>query len=103
MEVGEKVEQHLAAFLDSGYADLARPHTSEPDTYTYWDYYRQRFERNRGMRIDFVLGNPSLATTRLLAPAAKLIASPCGDSGSATRTGLPPSAPTTSEPLSGHT
>ena len=29
--------------------------------YTYWDYYRQRFERNRGMRIDFVLGSPSLA------------------------------------------
>ena len=29
--------------------------------YTYWDYYRQRFERNRGMRIDFVLGSPSFA------------------------------------------
>ena len=32
-----------------------------PEVYTYWDYYRQRFERNRGMRIDFVLGSPSLA------------------------------------------
>ncbi len=30
-------------------------------SYTYWDYYRQRFERNRGLRIDFVLGSPSLA------------------------------------------
>ncbi len=28
-----------------------------PDVYTYWDYYRQRFERNRGLRIDFVLGS----------------------------------------------
>jgi exodeoxyribonuclease-3 len=48
-------------FLDDGYVDVVRPHTPEPDTYTYWDYYRQRFERNRGMRIDFVLGSPSLA------------------------------------------
>ncbi len=48
------------AFLDEGYADLARPYTPGPDVYTYWDYYRQRFERNRGMRIDFLLGSPSL-------------------------------------------
>lgn len=51
----------FAAFIDDGYADVVRPHTPEPDTYTYWDYYRQRFERNRGMRIDFVLGSPPLA------------------------------------------
>jgi exodeoxyribonuclease III len=50
------------AFLADGYADVVRPHTPEPDSYTYWDYYRQRFERNRGMRIDFVLGSPSLAS-----------------------------------------
>jgi len=49
------------AFLDAGYADVARPFTPGPDIYTYWDYYRQRFERNRGMRIDFVLGSPPLA------------------------------------------
>jgi exodeoxyribonuclease-3 len=49
------------AFLDDGYSDLARRFTGEPGTYTYWDYYRQRYERNRGMRIDFLLGSPSLA------------------------------------------
>ncbi|WP_156384309.1 exodeoxyribonuclease III, partial [Marmoricola sp. Leaf446] len=49
------------AFLDDGWADVVRPHTPGPEVYTYWDYYRQRFERNRGMRIDFVLGNPSFA------------------------------------------
>ena len=48
------------AFLDDGYADVVRPHTPGPDVYTYWDYYRQRFERNRGLRIDFVLASPSL-------------------------------------------
>jgi exodeoxyribonuclease III len=49
------------AFLDDGYVDVVRPHTPGPGAYTYWDYYRQRYERNRGMRIDFVLGSPSLA------------------------------------------
>ena len=49
------------AFLDDGWSDLARPFTPGPEVYTYWDYYRQRFERNRGMRIDFLLGSPALA------------------------------------------
>ncbi|MDT9591485.1 exodeoxyribonuclease III [Nocardioides zeae] len=50
-------------FLDDGYADVVRPHVPDPEAgYTYWDYYRQRFERNRGMRIDFVLGSPAFAS-----------------------------------------
>ena len=49
------------AVVDAGYADVVRPHQPGADVYTYWDYYRQRFERNRGMRIDFVLGSPALA------------------------------------------
>jgi exodeoxyribonuclease-3 len=49
------------AFLDDGYVDVVRPFAPGPEVYTYWDYYRQRFERNRGMRIDFVLGNPGFA------------------------------------------
>ena len=40
---------------------MVRPYTPGPEVYTYWDYYRQRFERNRGMRIDFILGSPALA------------------------------------------
>ena len=50
------------AFLDDGWVDVVRPHTPGPDVFTYWDYYRQRFERNRGMRIDFVVGSPSFAS-----------------------------------------
>ncbi len=49
------------AFLDSGYAEVTRAHTPGPDVYTYWDYYRNRSTRNRGLRIDFVLGSPSFA------------------------------------------
>ena len=48
-------------FLDDGYADVVRPHVIGADGYTYWDYYRQRYERNRGMRIDFVLGSAPFA------------------------------------------
>lgn len=51
----------FTAFLDDGYVDLVRPHAPGPEVFTYWDYYRQRYERNRGMRLDFVLGSPSLA------------------------------------------
>lgn len=47
--------------VDAGYADVVRPHQPGPEVYTYWDYYRQRYERNRGMRIDFVLGSPTFA------------------------------------------
>jgi exodeoxyribonuclease-3 len=51
----------FSAVVDAGYADVVRPHAPGPEVYTYWDYYRQRFERNRGMRIDFVLGSPAFA------------------------------------------
>jgi exodeoxyribonuclease-3 len=46
------------AFLDSGWAEVTRAHAPG---YTYWDYYRQRFERDRGLKIDFALASPSLA------------------------------------------
>jgi exodeoxyribonuclease-3 len=50
------------AVVDAGYADVVRPLHPGPEVYTYWDYYRQRYERNRGMRIDFVLGSPAFAS-----------------------------------------
>ena len=59
--VTEPERAAFRGFLDDGYVDVVRPHTPHPDGFTYFDYYRQRFERNRGMRIDFVLGSPPLA------------------------------------------
>jgi len=50
--------QALQDFLDDGYVDVVPAHVSGPDAFTYWDYYRQRFERNRGMRIDLVVASP---------------------------------------------
>ncbi len=46
------------AFAEDGWVDTSKPFAPG---YTYWDYYRQRFERDRGLRIDFLLGSPSLA------------------------------------------
>jgi len=49
------------AFEELGMSDVARKFTPGPEVYTYWDYFRQRFERNRGLRIDFVLGSGPFA------------------------------------------
>jgi exodeoxyribonuclease-3 len=49
------------ALVEAGFADLVRPHAPGPGVYTYWDYYRERATRNKGMRIDFILGSPALA------------------------------------------
>jgi exodeoxyribonuclease-3 len=46
-------------FLDDGYVEVTREHAPG---YTYWDYYRQRFERDRGLKIDFVVASPALAS-----------------------------------------
>ena len=46
------------AFLDDGWVETTRAHAPG---YTYWDYYRQRFERDRGLKIDFVLGSAPFA------------------------------------------
>jgi len=49
------------AVLDAGVTDVVRPHTSDPGTFTYWDYTRLAFQKRRGMRIDFILASDPLA------------------------------------------
>lgn len=46
------------AFLDGGWTEVTRSHAPG---YTYWDYYRRRFERDHGLKIDFALGSPAFA------------------------------------------
>ena len=49
------------AFLDEvGLVDPVRERT--PGEYTYWDYQAGRFPKNEGMRIDFQLLSPALAS-----------------------------------------
>jgi exodeoxyribonuclease III len=53
---------HYREFLDLGYTDAFRSlHPGETGQFTFWDYFRQAFEHNRGIRIDHFLLSPSLA------------------------------------------
>jgi exodeoxyribonuclease-3 len=50
------------AYLDLGYTDAFRSlHPGEVGQFTFWDYFRQAFEHNRGIRIDHFLLSPKLA------------------------------------------
>jgi exodeoxyribonuclease-3 len=50
------------ALLDLGYTDAFRfLHPGEVGQFTFWDYFRQAFEHNRGIRIDHFLLSPKLA------------------------------------------
>ncbi len=51
----------FAGVVDAGFTDVVRPHTSEPGTFTYWDYTQLRFQKRQGMRIDFALCSPALS------------------------------------------
>jgi exodeoxyribonuclease-3 len=50
------------ALLDLGYTDAFRfLHPGETGQFTFWDYFRQAFEHNRGIRIDHFLLSSKLA------------------------------------------
>jgi exodeoxyribonuclease-3 len=47
--------------LELGYTDAFRSlHPGEKGQFTFWDYFRQSFEHNRGIRIDHFLLSPTL-------------------------------------------
>ncbi len=48
--------------LEMGYTDAFRSlHPGEGGHFTFWDYFRQAYQHNRGIRIDHFLLSPSLA------------------------------------------
>ncbi|MDG9882472.1 exodeoxyribonuclease III [Pseudomonas sp. GD04058] len=47
--------------LEQGWVDSLRHVYPEERIYTFWDYFRQHWEKNAGLRIDHLLLNPSLA------------------------------------------
>jgi exodeoxyribonuclease-3 len=51
-----------ARLLAQGWTDALRAlHPDDPALYTFWDYRRNRWERNGGMRLDHLLLSPALA------------------------------------------
>jgi exodeoxyribonuclease-3 len=55
-----------ARLLGQGWKDALRAVFPDETVYTFWDYRRNRWERNGGMRLDHLLLSPALAP-RLLA------------------------------------
>lgn len=55
------VRERHARLLDQGWRDTLR--ATHPDTpmYTFWDYRRNRWPRDAGLRIDHILLSPSMA------------------------------------------
>lgn len=47
--------------LEQGWTDSLRKIHGEERIYTFWDYFRQHAERDRGLRIDHLLANAVLA------------------------------------------
>ncbi len=54
--------ERFRAMLQMGWTDSFRSlHPETAGAFTYWDYFRMAFERNRGIRIDHFLLSPALA------------------------------------------
>lgn len=51
----------FARLLAQGWQDVIRSHFPDERIYTFWDYLRQAWQRNAGLRIDHLLVSPSLA------------------------------------------
>lgn len=56
-----EVRQAYRRLLDQGWTDALRRIYGDRRIYTFWDYFRQHAERDRGLRIDHLLLNPALA------------------------------------------
>jgi exodeoxyribonuclease-3 len=48
--------------IAQGWTDAVRARFPEQRIYTFWDYFRQHWEKDSGWRIDFLLLNPALAS-----------------------------------------
>lgn len=51
----------FAALLKQGWTDAVRTAFPAETVYTFWDYRRNRFERDAGLRLDHLLLSPDLA------------------------------------------
>ena len=47
--------------LKQGWTDALRRHSPDKAIYTFWDYFRQHFARDAGLRIDHLLMSPGVA------------------------------------------
>jgi exodeoxyribonuclease-3 len=56
-----ETRERYQRLLDQGWIDSIRHLHPDAAVYTFWDYFRQHWQRNSGLRIDHLLLNPQLA------------------------------------------
>jgi len=56
-----EVKAAYCRLLDQGWTDALRHRHPGETIYTFWDYFRNAYARNSGLRIDHLLLSPSLA------------------------------------------
>src|SRR5690606_15045389 len=57
-----EVRRAYASLLDQGWTDALRTLHPDERIYTFWDYFRNGFSRDAGLRIDHLLLSPPLRT-----------------------------------------
>jgi len=58
-----KEHELLTKLTDLGLDDLFRKFDTRPGQFSWWDFRTRGFERDEGMRIDFILGNSVLTSS----------------------------------------
>ena len=56
-----EVRAAFRRLLDQGWTDALRSLHPDERIYTFWDYFRNAYARNAGLRIDHLLLAPSIA------------------------------------------
>ena len=56
-----RIASSIALFAAWGLVDLQRKLSEAPGLYTFWDYGVRCFERDRGLRLDLMLGMRAVA------------------------------------------
>ncbi|WP_367330844.1 exodeoxyribonuclease III [Sphingobacterium multivorum] len=56
----KEVKEAFSQLLEAGWQDAIRQLFPDQQVYTFWDYFRQAYSRNAGLRIDHILLSPSI-------------------------------------------
>ena len=62
-----EVRQAFKTLTDQGWTDALRKLYPDETIYTFWDYFRNAYGRNAGLRIDHLLLSPNLSTKLIAA------------------------------------
>ncbi len=66
-----EVRAAFKAIVDQGWTDAIRKLYPEETIYTFWDYFRNAYARNAGLRIDHFLLSPAIAPSLVAAGVDK--------------------------------